>query len=156
MGKIIFIDVDAKGRYPKDKDIENLLRYIAGQNDTKEETRYCQGKGLPKNPQKAAKRMVLIQKYFGKANGRRVYHFILSFPKTMEDANFAKLVADRVAEFFFETHQVYYGVHENTDCLHVHFAVNAVSYVDGRKWHHSKKDLKEMEKKIEDIMDELL
>ena len=46
--------------------------------------------------------MVLIQKYFGKANRRRAYHFVLSFQKTMEDANFAKLVADRVAEFFLK------------------------------------------------------
>ena len=110
MGKIILKDVDAEGRYPKDRDIENLLRYIAGQNGTKAETRYCQGKGLPKNPKKAAKRMVLIQKYFGKANRRRAYHFVLSFQKTMEDANFAKLVADRLAEVFMETQKVYYGV----------------------------------------------
>lgn len=156
MGKIIFIDVDADGQYPKDRDIRNLLRYIAGKNGTKEEVRYCNGKGLPKNPNKAAEGMVLIQKYFGKANKRRAYQFILSFREIMEDANYVKLVAERVAEIFYETHQVYYGVHEDTDNLHVHFAVNAVSYVDGKKWHHSKKDLKRIEGRIESIMDELL
>lgn len=156
MGKIILKEYDAKGRYPQNRDIRNLIRYIAGRNGIKEEVRYYSGKGLPKDPDKAAEAMVKVQKYFGKANKRRAYQFILSFEKSMEDANYVKLVAERVAELFYETHQVYYGVHEDTDNLHVHFAVNAVSYVDGKKWHHSKKELKEIETWVEGVAAELL
>lgn len=156
MGKTFLKDINAGRRYPRDSDIKNLLKYIAGKNGKKATVRYYNGKGLPKDPGLAAKRMIIIQKYFGKTDKRRVYHFVLSFPETVTDVIHVRLAAENVADFFYKTHQVYYGVHEDTDNLHVHFAVNAVSYVDGKKWHHSKNELKKIEEKIEGIIDELI
>ena len=66
----------------------------------------------------------------------------------MDDANCAKLAAMGIAGMFSGQYQVYYGVHEDTECLHIHFAINAVSHMDGKKWHKSRKELKEIEAQI--------
>ena len=43
---------------------------------------------------------------------------------------------------------MYYGIHEDTKDLHVHYAINAVSYVDGKKWHKNRREIQEMEMQI--------
>lgn len=136
--------------YPHDKDIKNLMRYIAGETEEKEKVRYCGGKGVPKKQRKAADRMIAVQKYFRKTNKRRVYHWIVSFPEYINDVNCIKIIAENIADIFFEKYQVYYGIHEDTDNLHIHLAVNAVSYVDGLKWHKSKKEFELFKCKIQE------
>lgn len=134
--------------YTNDKDIKNMVNYIAGNCSGKEKTRYCNGRGLPKDSKKAANCIIKTQRYYGKGNRRRIYHFILSFPHYFDDANYVKLVAESIADMIYEKYQVYYGVHEDTDNLHIHFAVNAVSYVDGKKWHKSKGEFRQMKEEI--------
>lgn len=142
--------------YERDEDIRRLLCYIAGECDNKKEhTRYCCGEGVSPDPEEAAEHMICMQKSYGKAArksgkgaNRRLYHYMVSFPPSMDDANCAKLAAMEIAGMFSGQYQVYYGVHEDTMCLHIHFAINAVSYVNGKKWHKSRKELKEMEIQI--------
>lgn len=142
-----------KKPYGREKDIHQLFCYIAGECDSKEEhTRYCCGEGVSIEPRKAARQMIRVQKSYkkaaqryGKKACRRIYHYVVSFPLSMNDANCVKLAAMEIADIFSRQYQVYYGVHEDTKYLHIHYAINAVSYVDGKKWHKSKKELKEME-----------
>lgn len=144
-----------KEYYKANRDIETLLAYIAGETKNKERTRYYNGRGLAQDCIKAAKAFIKVQKKYGKASQRRLYHLFISFPKEIDDANYVKLVAENVANMLFDKHQIYYGVHEDTDNLHIHMAINAVSYVDGRKWHQSKKELEEMKKKISKVAKEI-
>ena len=137
--------------YQKDSDIKKLIRYIAGETEKKEKTRYCNGRGLPCNCKKASKAIIEVQKGYRKDSQRRIYHLFVSFPDYVTDANYVKLVAESIADMLYEKHQIYYGVHEDTDNLHIHFAINAVSYVDGRKWHQSKKEFEKMKKEIQKI-----
>lgn len=99
--------------------------------------------------------MIRVQKSYkkavkrrGKKASRRIYHYIVSFPPSMDDANCVKLAAKEIAEIFSGQYQVYYGVHEDEEHLHIHFAINAISYVDGKKWHKNKREIKEMEIQI--------
>ena len=139
--------------YGENQDILRLFRYIAGECDSKKErTRYRCGAGVSNKPDKAAMQMIKLQKLYRKAaqkHGnkvcRRIYHYMLSFPLSMDDANCANLAAAEVADVFAGRYQVYYGVHEDTKHLHIHLAINAVSYVDGKKWHKSKKEMEELE-----------
>lgn len=142
--------------YERDKDILRLLRYIAGECDSKKErTRYCCGAGVSSKPDEAARQMIKLQKLYrkeAKRNGkkacRRIYHYVVSFPETMVDANCVKMAAMEIADIFSGQYQVYYGVHEDKQDLHIHYAINAVSYVDGKKWHKSKREIQEMEAQI--------
>lgn len=145
-----------KEPYRGKQDILRLFRYIAGECDSKEErTRYRCGAGVSAKSDKAAMQMIKLQilykkaaqRYGGKAC-RRIYHYMVSFPLSMDDANCAYLAAAEIAGIFSGQYQVYYGIHEDTKNLHIHFAINAVSYVDGRKWHMSKKGMEELEEQI--------
>lgn len=153
MGNIV---VKMNRKYYKDNsDIETLLAYIAGETKNKEKTRYYNGRGLAKDCRKAAKTFIKVQKKYGKAKQRRLYHLFVSFPEEINDTNYVKLVAENIANLLFDKHQIYYGVHEDTDNLHIHLAINAVSYVDGRKWHQSKKEFEEMKKRIRKVAEEI-
>lgn len=142
--------------YEQDEDILRLCRYIAGECDNKKEvTRYRCGAGVSIKPDKAARQMIKLQKLYkkevqryGKKTCRRIYHYVVSFPLSMVDANCVKMAAMEIAEIFSDQYQVYYGIHEDTKHLHVHYAINAVSYVDGKKWHKSKKEIQKMETQI--------
>ncbi len=142
--------------YGWDEDIRELCRYIAGKSKNKKvRTRYCCGEGVSINPVKAASQMIRVQKSYkkamrryGKKASRRIYHYVVSFPLSMDDANCVKLAAMEIADIFSDRYQVYYGVHEDEEHLHIHFAINAVSYVDGKKWHKSKRELEELEDQI--------
>ena len=74
----------------------------------------------------------------------------------MNDAGLAKIIAENITDMFFRKYQIYYGVHEDTENLHIHFAVNTVSYVDGKKFHQSKKEFgvmkKDMEQSIQNVL----
>jgi hypothetical protein len=138
---------------PKDNDICRLLKYTVakGRNEGKEKTLFCNGKGVSKDSDKAIKQMIQVQKYYKKDNHRRMYHIVVSFPSDMTSEERIKHWAESIAEMFFERYQVYYGIHTSTDNLHIHFAVNAVSYVDGKKWHLSKKEMKTLKTCIWEI-----
>lgn len=162
MEGIIIIPV--RKRYERNKDIYNLLCYIAGECDSKvERTRYCRGEGVSHEPKKAAKQMILVQKAYkkaarkiGKRANRRIYHYIVSFPPSVDDANNVFLAAVAIAGIFSEEYQVYYGVHEDGKCLHIHYAINAVRTVDGKKWHKSTKELEEMETEMRETAKEIV
>lgn len=142
--------------YEKDEDILRLCRYIAGECDSKNEvTRYRCGEGVSNKPDKAARQMIKLQKFYkkevqryGKKTCRRIYHYVVSFPFATVDANCVKIAAVGIAKIFSGQYQVYYGIHEDTKHLHIHYAINAVSYVDGKKWHKNKREIQEMEAQI--------
>lgn len=142
-----------KEPYERDQDILQLFRYIAGEcGSKKERARYRCGAGVSTKPDEAARQMIGMQKLYRKEAKRyekkacrRIYHYVISFLDTRVDTNCVKLAAVEIADFFSERYQVYYGIHEDTKHLHIHYAINAVSYVDGKKWHKNKKELEEME-----------
>ena len=136
-------------KYSTDGDIKNLMKYIA---DDKKCRHYIGARRCRKNPELAALGMIRTQKGYKKTTGRRINHWIISFEKNVENPKIAYDVAEQIADMFSEEYQVFYGIHENTDNLHIHMAVNTVSFRNGRKWHTSKKELAEWKKKINKIM----
>lgn len=144
--------------YETDSDIRNVMKYIAGEgkNVDREEVLRKKGKGVSKNASKAARQMIAVQKAVGKDHGRRLYQMVVSFPKDMHNKKLIKKVAEDIADMLFEKYQVYYGIHISKDHWHIHFAINAVSYETGNKWHQSNGELKEMKERIYDLCDTTL
>lgn len=56
-----------------------------------------------------------------------LWHFYIS-SKYFKNAAELLQVASSIALIFSDRYQVYYGVHTDTDHIHIHFAVNAYSY----------------------------
>ena len=128
-----------KDRYEKDKDIQELTQYIAGEgtNKEKEEVFYIGSKGLDQEHDKAAKQIIKMQRALKKNNGRRMYHMIISFNTS------TKIIYE-------EGYLVYYGIHTSTDNLHIHFAIDSVNYLSGKKWHKSRSEFMSFRNKVLD------
>lgn len=82
---------------------------------------------------------------WNKNTGRLYTHHIISFPPnekiTSQDAlEFAKEFISRT----LPEYQVLCAVHQDKSHVHIHFIINTVSFIDGKKLHQSKHDLQEM------------
>lgn len=141
--------------YDSEKAIVNILRYIVTDKESaeKEQVRYWKAFGADsKNIEKVIQQYENVQELFGKTKKKRIRHIILSFPMEMDDANTAKLVAEAVADMIYKSFQVTYAVHEKERNLHVHLAINPVSYRTGKKWHMSKKEFKKWKEDVCEIV----
>lgn len=63
----------------------------------------------------------------------------MSFAPNEISKNEIMEVANRWAEKVFEGYEVYIAIHDDKDHLHVHFIVNSVNFINGKKLHESKK-----------------
>ncbi|MEY8392450.1 relaxase/mobilization nuclease domain-containing protein [Lachnospiraceae bacterium 45-W7] len=136
--------------YESASDMEKVIMYIAGRgkNAGKEKLLKCRGRGVSSKAAKVPGQMAAVQKAFGKAEKRRMYHMIVSFPEDMRDAKAIQKAADKISDMLFENYQVFYGIHISKNNWHIHYAINAVSYKTGKKWHQSKKEFEGMKKEI--------
>ena len=91
---------------------------------------------------------------FGKMKGRQYYHFVQSFPP---NENISAKKAHEVALKFAEKCKKFWGfemiivTHKDRKHLHTHFVMNSVSFLDGHKFHITRKELaamKELQNKI--------
>ncbi len=79
--------------------------------------------------------MLKIKQYFRKETGKQIRHFIVSFEgNTIFNAYDAYILGFQIAAYYADRYQIVFGVHEDTDNLHIHFAFNSVSFVDGIKY----------------------
>ena len=144
--------------YPKDSDIGNLLKYIKGQGVQKYQLiTYQNTNGLAHGYRKAARQIIRTQQIYNKhEDKRRMYHMVVSFPVGFSCPDlFIAEVADSIGQDYLQDYQTYYAVHDSTDNLHIHFAINAVSYKTGKKWHKSKRELLQLRHDILNIVNTL-
>lgn len=95
---------------------------------------------------------------FGKTKGRQYYHFVQSFPP---NENISAQQAHDAAVKFAEKCKKFWGfemiivTHKDRDHLHTHFVMNSVSFVDGHKFHITRKELAAMKELQNQICIEL-
>jgi len=138
--------------YSSKKDIKNLIKYITGIKNSSEQVNCWGVRGLIKDIDTIVPMIGIVQKKLGKDKGRRIYHFIISFESDMKYQEIAYIAANAIADFVGKEYQLVFGVHEDTDNIHIHMAVNAVSYIDGKKWHKNKKEFVLWKKQMETII----
>ena len=101
--------------YSKDKDIKQLMAYIAGEgSNIEKETSYVGAHGLRKDYEVAAQQIIRMQEGLRKNSKRRMYHIIVSLPENVQKIDKVKRVAKRIGKMLFieEGHQVFYGDYE--------------------------------------------
>lgn len=101
----------------------------------------------------AAEEMETVSKAFGKTDKTKVRHFVLSFSsnENMTPVEVAE-VADQVADYYSDRYQIVYAVHEDTNCPHAHFAMNHVSFRDGRHYYGTKQDYYAFQAHIKEVL----
>ena len=113
--------------YDDDEALRTVVNYV-----TREGYGYCGGYAV--NPRYAFEEMQLVKDLWGKDHGRRVRHFILSFSKSEQISYEEAMRLGFSICCYYRNYQSLYGLHVDTEHLHLHFAVNTVAYTDGKMY----------------------
>lgn len=83
----------------------------------------------------AVQEMAFIKKHFRKEDGRLAYHGYLSFKPGEVTPDKAHKIGLRLARAMWgDRYQIVVATHLDCTHIHCHFAINSVSFVDGKKY----------------------
>lgn len=104
-------------------------------------------------PGTAVSEMMAVKRRFGKEGGTTAYHGYQSFAPGEATPEIAHEIAVKLAERLWgEKYQVVVATHlDRANHLHSHFVLNTVSFVDGKKFHRTAQNYREMQR----VSDEL-
>lgn len=119
-------------KYYSSTSIKNLINYATDYDKT-----YGLIGAIGTNPydiDKMISQMMAVKNAYGKREDcRQARHIVVSFEENESvDPEAAYTIAYDIARFYTGKYQVCFGVHLNTDNIHIHFIQNTVSYVDGK------------------------
>ena len=109
--------------------------------------------GVNCSPSTARDEMIAVKKRFGKENGTVAYHGYQSFAPGEATPETAHEIGMKLAtRLWGDRYQVLVATHlDKENHLHNHFVVNTVSFVDGIKYHRTKKDYHDMQTTSDDL-----
>ena len=137
MATLKIITPGEQRKYHDSRAYEDLIGYI--QNPLKTIHSYIGG--IAVNPYHAAYEMQCLTVAYHKDKGGHLRHMVLSFtPAETESPALVHAIAYEVAWYYGQRFQIIWGVHEDKENLHVHFAMNRVSYWNGKKYEGKKDD----------------
>lgn len=144
-----------KGNYMNENAVENVIRYIT--RTRKNEDRADElitwggmGVGCYASPELVIEQFRAVQKVYGKNTdgGRRIYHETLGFreeefERMWRDYGLVYQIAVECAKRYYSVgHQVVFAIHHapkdgivGNKGVHIHFVVNTVNFMTGKKWH---------------------
>ena len=102
--------------------------------------------GINCTPATARSEMMAVKKRYGKDEGIMAFHGYQSFAPGECTPAMAHEIGVRLArELWGERFQVLVATHlDKAHHLHNHFVVNSVSYTDGKRYHRTKRDYRDM------------
>ena len=103
--------------------------------------------GINCYPNTAVSEMMAVKRRFGKEGGTTAYHGYQSFAPGEATPEIAHEIAIKLAERLWgERYQVVVATHlDKANHLHSHFVLNTVSFVDGKKFHRTAQDYRDMQ-----------
>ena len=103
--------------------------------------------GINCSPATARDEILAVKKRFGKEDGTVAYHGYQSFAPGEATPELAHEIGVKLAtRLWGDRYQVIVATHlDKENHLHNHFVVNTVSFVDGIKYHRTKKDYHDMQ-----------
>lgn len=112
--------------------------------------------GINCTAENARHEMMAVKRQFQKEDGTIAYHGYQSFKEGEVTAELAHQIGIRLAtELWGDRYQVLIATHLDKDShIHNHFVINTVSFVDGRKFHRTKKDYLQMREKSDALCKE--
>ena len=165
LGKVVvYVENPDKTTNPKfftDKDmaeqdgqeLSDVIRYAVNSRKTqKADNEDCAVvhrfvSGINCSPSTARDEMLAVKKRFGKENGTVAYHGYQSFAPGEATPEMAHEIGMKLAaRLWGDRYQVIVATHlDKENHLHNHFVLNTVSFVDGIKYHRTKKDYHDMQ-----------
>lgn len=165
LGKVVvYVENPDKTTNPKfftDKDmaeqdgqeLSDVIRYAVNSRKTqKADNEDCAVvhrfvSGINCSPSTARDEMLAVKKRFGKESGTVAYHGYQSFAPGEATPEMAHEIGMKIAaRLWGDRYQVIVATHlDKENHLHNHFVLNTVSFVDGIKYHRTRKDYHEMQ-----------
>ena len=130
-------------------DLHNALEYTV--DDLKTEQKFFVT-GINCKYKNAFKRMMEAKKEYDKTDGILGYHIIQSFaPGEGTPESIHELGKAFACRAFGDRFEVVVATHLNTGCLHNHFVLNSVSWVDGKKYYDNNESYARLRKISDDL-----
>lgn len=108
--------------------------------------------GVNCDPATARDEMLIAKEQWQDESEIVCYHGYQSFRHGELTPEIAHEVGVKLAEKMWgDRFQVIVATHLNTECLHNHFVVNSVSFVDGKHYHDNKKNLRLLRKRSDEL-----
>ena len=108
--------------------------------------------GIHCRPETAWPDMRAVQRKFGKTKGVVAMHAYQSFqPGEVTPEQCHAIGVELARQVWGGRFQVLVATHMNTHCLHNHFVINAVSYVDGKKYEQRRNQYAELRAASDEI-----
>lgn len=94
--------------------------------------------GLAVDPLHAAEQMHLVKELWCQTEGKQLRHFVLCLDR-YESADISRpealwVGACDICEYFASEYQIVFGIHRVFNDWHIHFAMNNVSFVSGKRF----------------------
>ena len=133
--------------------LSDVIRYAVNSEKTQETSSedgtplHCFVSGINCSPATARDEMLAVKKRFGKKDGTVAYHGYQSFAPGEATPELAHEIGVKLAtRLWGDRYQVIVATHlDKENHLHNHFVLNTVSFVDGIKYHRTKKDYHDMQ-----------
>ena len=137
---IYMVICNNQGKFKDDNSVKCLIDYITDPEAIA--PGYIYGGAVSNDPETAIIEMQQIQRDFGKESGVRMRHSVLAFsPREAITYRQVGVIAREAIRYYSPKYQILAAVHDNRQHAHIHFAMNTVSYLDGRKYPGTKQDL---------------
>ena len=117
--------------YENYSSIQNLVNYALTDKRYKCPVRFYGGYNI--DVSRATEQMSRVKKYYQKTDKREMRHIVVSFEDDITPYD-AYILGWQIAAYYADRYQIIFGVHEDTDNLHIHLVFNTVSFVDGLKY----------------------
>lgn len=143
-------------KYYSSTSIKNLINYA---------TDYSKTHGLigaigtnPYDIDKMISQMLAVKNAYGKCEDcRQARHIVVSFDENGSvDPEIAYIIAYDIARFYAGRYQICFGVHLDTDNIHIHFIQNTVSYMDGKLFSGHFRELSQFRQHVNWVVDKYL
>lgn len=138
--------------YKNQESISNLVDY-AIKDKQKRLLRFYGGYNV--DVLRAAEQMERVKEYYQKTYNRMMRHIIVSFDEDITPYD-AYVLGWQIAAYYADRYQIVFGVHEDTDNLHIHLVFNTVSFVDGLKYSGDYSDLVSFRSYVDQVVDSYL
>lgn len=138
---------------PDGQNLSDVIRYAVNSEKTQQtDNEDCTVvhrfvSGINCSPSTARDEMLAVKKRFGKESGTVAYHGYQSFAPGEATPEMAHEIGKKLAaRLWGDRYQVIVATHlDKENHLHNHFVLNTVSFVDGIKYHRTKKDYHDMQ-----------
>lgn len=123
-------------------DLSNLFRYVT-RDDKTADKQYVTAINCLKEI--ALQQMIVTKKQFRKTKGYIAWHGYQSFkPDEVTPEQCHRIGVQLAKEMWGDRFQVIVTTHLDKDHLHNHFCINSVSFIDGKKYDYSRKEMQRL------------